>query len=132
MAVITALSLVHHGDHLLRGVTGCSLDGGFNPFSASLFGYPVIAGGVVLSRRGRAGARFWAVLAGGGALFVLIVHVGPAAGDTVTDIPDHHGSPVAGVVALAVLVASVAALVAHCAYEIRRLRTTQEEAKDPS
>jgi hypothetical protein len=118
---ITALSAAHHVDHVLRGVTGWPLEGGFNPFSASLFVYPVIAAGVVLARRGRVGARFWASLAGGGALFVLAVHVGPAAGDSVTSIPDQYDSTVADVAALVVLAAFVVALVAHCAYELRRI-----------
>ena len=124
--VITALSVAHHVDHLVRDMTGWPFRGGFNPFSASLFVYPVILAGVVLSRRGRVGARFWAVLAGGGAVFVLAVHVGPAAGDAVTTIPDQYGSPLAAVAALLVLGLFVAALVFHCVYEIRRM------ARDPS
>lgn len=120
--VITGLSVAHHVDHIVRGVTGWPLGGGFNPFSASLFVYPVIVVGLVLSRRQEAGARFWAVLAGGGALFILVVHVGPVAGDSVTAIPDQHGSPGAAVAALAVLALFLAALVVHCAQEIRRLR----------
>lgn len=132
VAIITALSLAHHGDHVLRGVTGWPLDGGFNPFSTSLFVYPVIALGVALSRRGRVGARFWAVLAGGGALFVLVVHVGPAAGDAVGDIPDDHTSPAAGLLALAVLVAFLVALVVHCAYELRRQEHDGTDATTPS
>ena len=117
---ITGLSVAHHVDHVLRGVTGWPLDGGFNPFTLSLFVYPAIGAGWLLSRRGRAGPRFWALLAGGGALFVLAVHVGPAAGDSVATIPDQHASPLADVLALAVLAVFLAALVAHCVHELRR------------
>ena len=120
--VVTALSIAHHIDHMLRGVTGWPSAGGFNPFTMSLLAYPAIAGGLLLSHGRRAGPRFWAILAGGGALFILGVHVGPGAGDSVTDIPDQYGSPVAGVTALVVLAAFVAALVVHCVYEVRRLR----------
>lgn len=119
--VITALSVAHHVDHVVRDVTGWPFDGGFNPFSASLLVYPVIAGGLVLSRKERVGARFWAVLAGGGAVFVVAVHVGPWAPDSVTTIPDQYGSTAADAVALVVLALFVAALVAHCAVELRRL-----------
>jgi len=119
--VITALSVAHHIDHLLRDVTGWPLGDGFNPFSASLFVYPVILAGLLLSARHRVGARFWALLAGGAALFILAVHVGPAAGDSVTTIPDQYDSTIADVAALVVLAAFVAALVWHCAHEIRRL-----------
>lgn len=116
--MITALSVAHHVDHILRGVTGWPLGGGFNPFSASLFVYPVIAIGVNLSKKGRAGDKFWSLLAGGGALFILAVHVGPAAGDAVSAIPDGYDSAVADVVALATLAVFFLLLVAHCIYEI--------------
>ena len=119
--VITALSIAHHVDHVVRDMTGWPLGGGFNPFSASLFVYPVILAGLLLSRSQRVGARFWAVLAGGAALFILLVHVGPTAGDSVTSIPDQHDSAIGGVVALVVLALFVAALVSHCAYELRRM-----------
>ncbi|MDP8937797.1 MAG: hypothetical protein M3O23_08745 [Actinomycetota bacterium] len=121
--VITGLSIAHHVDHVWRDVTGWPLSGGFNAFSASLVVYPVIAAGLLLSHRQRVGARFWAVLAGGAAVFILAVHVGPAAGDSVTTIPDQYGSTVADVAALVVLTLFVVALVAHCAHEIRRMAT---------
>ena len=117
--LITGLSVAHHVDHVLRGVTGWPLDGGFNPFSASLLVYPVIGAGLLLARRGRVGPRFWVALAGGGALFILAVHVGPAAGDSVTTIPEQYASPAADVAALVILAAFVAALMAHFAYELR-------------
>ena len=119
--VIPGLSIAHHVDHVVRDVTGWPLDGGFNPFSASLFVYPVIVAGLVLSHRQRAGARFWALLAGGAAVFIALVHVGPAAGDSVADIPDQYGSPVAAVIALAVLALFLIGLVVHCVYELRRI-----------
>ena len=121
--LITVLSVAHHVDHVIRDVTGWPFTDEFNPFSASLFVYPDIVVGLLLSRRRRVGARFWAVLAGGGALFILVVHVGPAAGDSVTAIPDQYGSTFADVVALVVLALFLAALVGHCAYEIRRMAT---------
>ncbi|HEV3401405.1 MAG TPA: hypothetical protein VG078_06245, partial [Acidimicrobiales bacterium] len=71
--LVTGLSVAHHLDHVFRDVTGWPIEGGFNPFSASLFVYPVILAGVVLSRRHRVGARFWAALAGGGGVFVAAV-----------------------------------------------------------
>ncbi len=119
--LITGLSVAHHLDHVLRDVTGWPIEGGFNPFSASLFVYPVILAGVVLSRRHRVGARFWAALAGGGALFVAAVHLGPWAPDSVTTIPDQYGSAVADVAALVVLAVFFVGLGLHCAHEVRRM-----------
>lgn len=121
--LITALSIAHHVDHIVRDVTGWPFRDELNAFSASLLVYPVIAAGVLLSRRNKVGARFWAVLAGGAALFILAVHVGPAAGDSVTTIPDQYESTVADVVALAVLGLFLAALLAHFLHEVRRMRS---------
>ncbi|MGH3666148.1 MAG: hypothetical protein ACRDU8_08710 [Egibacteraceae bacterium] len=117
---ITALSVAHHIDHVLRGVTGWPLAGGLNPFTFSLLVYPVIASGVLLSRARKAGPRFWALLAGGGALFILVVHLGPAAGDSVVRIPGQYSTWAASTAALLVLAAFLAALVLHSAYEAQR------------
>ena len=127
--VITGLSVCHHVDHVLRGVTGWPLAGGFNPFTMSLLVYPAVVAGLVLSRKGRAGPRFWAALAGGGALFILVVHIGPAAGDSVASISDQYASPVADGAALVVLAAFFAALVAHCLYEARLPARTSRESE---
>ena len=128
---ITSLSIAHHVDHVLRGVTGWPLAGGFNPFTMSLLVYPAIFGGLLLSRKGRAEPRFWAVLAGGGALFILVVHVGPAAGDSLSSIPDQYFSPVADVASLTVVAAFFAALVAHCLYEVRLAARAPDSRRTP-
>ena len=85
----------------------------------SLVVYPVILVALVLSRRGQFGPRPWATLAGGGALFILAVHVGPVAGDSVTRIPGQYDAPVADAAALVVLASFFGALVAHLLYELR-------------
>lgn len=121
VVVITGLSIAHHIDHVIRGMTGWPIEGPFNPFSASLFVYPVIALGVLLSARQRVGPGFWSLLAGGGAVFLLVVHVGPAAGDAITDIPEQYDSVPGGAIAIVILFALVIALFAHCSYEVRRL-----------
>jgi hypothetical protein len=125
---ITALSLAHHVDHVLREVTGWPLDGGFNAFTASLLAYPVIAVGLLLSGKAWAGPRFWTILAGGGAVFILVVHVGPAAGDSVTHIPGQYASPAGDVASLILLAAFFLALVAHCAHEVWRWSTLRDRA----
>ncbi len=97
----------------------------FNAFSVSLGVYPVIVAGLVLSRRHRVGAGFWASLAGLAAVFLLVVHLGPAAGDSVTRIPDQYGPAIADVTALAVLALLIGALVLHCVHETVRMGPRQ-------
>lgn len=122
IAAAVALSLAHHLDHVLRGATGWPLAGEVNPFTYSLFIYPAIAIGLVLSLRGRVGPRFWSMLSGGGALFVGAVHLGPVAGDAVAAIPGAYGSPLAGGIAVAGLAALVVALVTAFVHETRLAR----------
>jgi hypothetical protein len=115
----TGLSLVHHVDHVLRDATGWPLTGEVNPFTYSLFVYPVIAVGLTLSLRGRVGPRFWSFLSAGGALFVGAVHIGPVAGDSVAEILEQYASPLGGAVAVGLLAAFVALLGGTFLYEIR-------------
>ena len=131
IGAITLLSLGHHLDHLLRGATGWPFSAEVNPFTYSLAIYPVIAAGLALSRRGRAGARFWALLSGGGALFVLGVHIGPVAGDAVDQIPGQYASPVAGAIALAELGLFMASLVAASVFDGLRWRRGRRSASRP-
>ena len=123
------LSVAHHVDHVLRGDTGWPLAGGFNPFSASLVIYPLILTGLMLSVLGRVGPRFWAVLSLGGGLFVAAVHLGPVATDTIAGIPAQYGSPVAGGLAVALLVALIGVLVGTFVYEVRL--ATRQRPIDP-
>ncbi|MDQ3537528.1 MAG: CPBP family intramembrane metalloprotease [Actinomycetota bacterium] len=114
-----ALSLAHHGDHILRGAIGWPLSAEVNPFTYSLFVYPALIAGLALSLRGRVGPRFWSCFSAGGGLFVAAVHVGPAAGDAVADIPGQYASPVAGAFAVGLLAAFVLVLVGTFLYETR-------------
>jgi len=122
LAAAMALSVVHHGDHVLRGATGWPLEAGVNPFTYSLLVYPVIALGLVLTRRGYAGPGSWAWLAGGGALFVLVIHTGPVASDSVSRIAEQYSEPAVGAGAVALLAALVVVLALTCAYEAGRPR----------
>ena len=125
IAWVTLLSLGHHVDHLLRGATGWPFGGEVNAFTYSLAIYPAIAAGVLLSRRRIAGPRFWALLSSGGALFVLAVHVGPVAGDSVTAISPQYTAPAAGALALAELGLFIAALLVTGVHDIRVWRRSR-------
>lgn len=124
----TLLAVGHHVDHVLRGLTGWPLEPQLTAFTFSLLIYPAIAAGVLLSLNGRAGPGFWTILAAGGALFLVLVHVGPAAMDSVTQIPGGYPSPVAGVLALAELAALVAVLCLHAAYDATLWRRERSRA----
>ena len=70
------MSLGHHLDHLIRhNAVGWPL-GEVNAFTASLVVYPIIVTGLLLYRAGRVGPGSWALVSGGGAVFVSTVHFG--------------------------------------------------------
>jgi hypothetical protein len=114
------MSLGHHLDHLVRGnAVGWPVAGEVNAFTASLVVYPIIATGLLLYHRGRVGPGFWALVSGGGAVFVSVVHFGPAAVEPPELILDHYDPPVLGWLAFGWLVAFVAVLAITCMYETR-------------
>jgi hypothetical protein len=115
-----AMSLGHHLDHLLRGnAVGWPVSGQVNAFTASLVVYPIIATGLVLYRSGRVGPGFWALVSGGGAVFVSAVHFGPAAVEPPALILHHYQPPILGWLAFGWLVAFVTVLAITCVYETR-------------
>jgi hypothetical protein len=115
-----ALSLGHHLDHLLRGnAVGWPVTSQVNAFTVSLVVYPIIATGLVLYRAGRVGPGFWALVSGGGAVFVSAVHFGPAAVEPPELILDHYQPPVLGWLAFGWLVTFVTVLAITCLYETR-------------
>jgi heme exporter protein D len=115
-----AMSLGHHLDHLIRhNAVGWPLTGQVNAFTISLVVYPVIATGLLLYRAGRVGPGFWALVSGGGAVFVSAVHFGPSAVEPPQMILGHYDPPILGWLAFAWLVAFVAVLAITSVYETR-------------
>jgi hypothetical protein len=115
-----ALSLGHHLDHLIRGnAVGWPVTGQVNAFTVSLVVYPIIATGLVLYRSGRVGPGFWALVSGGGAVFVSAVHFGPAAVEPPALILHHYQPPILGWLAFGWLVTFVTVLAITCVYETR-------------
>jgi hypothetical protein len=122
------LLLGHHLDHLLRGnAVGWPVTSQVNAFTASLVVYPIIATGLVLYRAGRVGPGFWALVSGGGAVFVAAVHFGPAAVEPPELILGHYDQPVLGWLAFGWLVVFVTVLAITCMYETR-LWASQRQA----
>ena len=115
-----AMSLGHHLDHLIRGnAVGWPVTEEVNAFTASLVVYPVIVTGLLAYRAGRVGPGFWALVSGGGAVFVAAVHFGPAAVEPPELILDHYDPPVLGWLAFGWLVVFVTVLAITCMYETR-------------
>ncbi len=80
--VVTALALLHHLDHVVRGEivvdegrpsawnhSGWPFQNGFTPFTASLGVYAILIGGIVLTMRRKAWAAYWL----GGAFVLLAI-----------------------------------------------------------
>jgi hypothetical protein len=115
-----ALSLGHHLDHVIRhNAVGWPLTDQVNAFTLSLVVYPVIATGLLLYRAGRVGPGFWALVSGGGAVFVSAVHFGPSAVEPPEMILGGYGLSILGWLAFAWLVTFVAVLAITSLYETR-------------
>ena len=130
-----ALSLGHHIDHVIRhNAVGWPLTDEVNAFTLSLVIYPVIVTGLLLYRAGRVGPGFWALVSGGGAIFVSAVHFGPFAAEPPEMILDAYDQPVLGRLAFTWLVIFVAVLAITSLYESwvwwqgRRARRTARAA----
>jgi hypothetical protein len=124
-----AMSLGHHLDHLIRGnAVGWPVTEEVNAFTISLVVYPIIIIGLLLYRAGRVGPGFWALVSGGGAVFVSAVHFGPAAVEPPELILDHYQPPVLGWLAFGWLVTFVTVLAITCLYETR-LWAQQRQAR---
>jgi hypothetical protein len=132
-----AMSLGHHADHLIRGnAVGWPVTEEVNAFTISLVVYPIIITGLLLYRAGRVGPGFWALVSGGGAVFVSVIHFGPAAVEPPELILDHYQPPVLGWLAFGWLMVFVTVLAITCLYETRlwaqhrQTRHTTEQATD--
>lgn len=124
-----ALLLGHHLDHLIRGnAVGWPVTEEINAFTISLVVYPIIITGLLLYRAGRVGPGFWALVSGGGAVFVAAVHFGPTAVEPPELILDHYQSPLLGWLAFGWLVTFVTVLAVTCLYETR-LWTQQRQVR---
>lgn len=114
------LSAGHHLDHIVRGNhVGWPVGSEVNAFSASLVIYPLILGGLALSLSGRMGPGGWALLSGGGAVFLAAIHVGPWAVEPPGDIIGLYDPPVLGWLAFGWLLVLVLVLLVSTVYELR-------------
>ena len=114
------LSLAHHLDHVIRhNAVGWPLTGEVNAFTMSLIIYPIIITGLLLYQAGRVGPGFWALVFGGGAVFVSAVHFGPYAVEPPEMIIGGYDSPIVGWLAFILLVTFATVLAFTSLYETR-------------
>jgi hypothetical protein len=114
------LSLAHHTDHVIRdNAVGWRLTGEVNAFTMSLIIYPIIITGLLLYRAGRVGPGFWALVSGGGAVFVSLVHFGPTALEPPAMMLHGYDSAIVGWLAFTLLVTFVTVLAVTSLYETR-------------
>ena len=94
-AVCAVLGALHHADHIVRGNhVGWPVIPRLTPVTPSFLVYPLLLGGIYLTRRRRVGARYW--MAAGAAMLALVlsVHFNPAPeGESVRDIYGPYADP---------------------------------------
>lgn len=118
IALATLLSLGHHLDHIIRGNhVGWPLTAHPTPFTYSFGVYPLILLGLYLYRSRRVGPGYWALLSGGGALFLAAIHIGPTAIEPPRDIIDLYDPQIIGWLAFLWLVALIGVLIVNSLYE---------------
>ena len=94
----TLLTLGHHVDHVVRGNhSGWPFEEQLSPFTFSLAVYPLVLVGLYLSRHGKVGPGYWAVVWGAMTLVAASVHL-PLndQSETPSAIIDPYSSPAVG------------------------------------
>ncbi|CAN5742233.1 hypothetical protein BH20ACT4_BH20ACT4_10680 [soil metagenome] len=123
------MSIGHHVDHVVRGNhVGWPFESEITAFTFSLGIYPVIGLAIFLHSRGRIGFGTWALISGGGAIFVTAVHLVPGAVEPPSDIIDPYRSQLAGLIAFGWLLVFVAVLVVTFVYELSMWRRERRES----
>lgn len=126
------MALGHHIDHVIRGnQVGWPLNDEVNAFTYSLVIYPLLLIGLVLYRSHRVGPAFWVFLSAGGALFVGLIHFGPAAVEPPSDIIEEYEPRFLGWLAFAWLVAFIGVLVLASVYEAALAIRRRAERRSP-
>ncbi len=123
----TIFAIMHHTDHVVRGNhSGWPFEEAVTPFTFSLLIYALLLPGLYLTTKGRLMAGYWLFTAVVGLALVVWVHFVPT-GDyeaPIEDIYAVYGSPLAGLLALAVLTGLVSGLVTLVIVAIQGLRSS--------
>ena len=124
-AAVTVFGVLHHVDHVIRGNhSGWPFQEAVTPFTFSLLIYALLLPGLYLTGRRRLVAGYWFFVAFVGLALVVSVHfIGEEREAPMRDIYEVYGSPVAGLLALAVLAALLISLAALVIIAFRARRT---------
>ena len=125
-AATTIFGVLHHVDHVVRGNhSGWPFRSEITPFTFSLLVYALLLPGLYMNLRGRLAAGWWLFTAVVALALVTFVHFlgGEEREAPIRDIYMVYDSPVAGLLALAVLAALLVSLVVLVATAFRALGT---------
>lgn len=130
LIISTTIGLGHHFDHIIRGNhVGWPIAPEVNPFTYSLFIYPIILVGLYLTYRDWIGARYWV---GVGLLSLGIlgsVHLGPWAIEPPGDIIDPHDPVIVGYIAFIWVLLLLGVLLVTTIYATRQWRHTRRRVR---
>jgi hypothetical protein len=122
---VTVFGFLHHVDHIVRGNhSGWPFQEQITPFTFSLLVYALLLPGVYMTLRGRTAAGWWLFTAVVALALVTFVHFlgGEEREAPIRDIYFVYGSPVSGLIALAILAGLLTSLVVLAATAFRGLR----------
>lgn len=121
----TVFGVLHHADHVIRGNhSGWPFQGEVTPFTFSLLIYALILPGIYLTAKGSSIAGYHLFVSVVGLMLISFVHFVPI-GEyeaPIQDIYAVYGSPLAGLLALAILTGLIASVALLAITALRALR----------
>lgn len=118
-------SILHHADHVIRGNhSGWPFQGDVTPFTFSLLIYALILPGIYMTARGRSVPGYHLFVSVVGLALIGFVHFVPTGEHEapIEDIYAVYGSPLAGLLALAILTGLMISVALLAITALRALR----------
>lgn len=121
----TLFGIFHHADHVIRGNhSGWPFQGDVTPFTFSLLIYALILPGIYMTARGRSVPGYHLFVSVVGLVLIGFVHFVPTGEHEapIEDIYALYGSPLAGLLALAILTGLITSVALLAITALRALR----------
>ena len=121
----TVFSILHHADHVIRGNhSGWPFQGDVTPFTFSLLIYALILPGIYMTARVRSAPGYHLFVSVVGLVLIGFVHFVPTGEHEapIEDIYAVYGSPLAGLLALAILTGLITSVALLAITALRALR----------